>query len=84
MHTIVWERGAEKALQKLPRKLQERIRARIDALGGEPRPRGCTKLAARDGLYRIRIGAYRVVYTVEDDRLLVLVLDVGPRGEVYR
>lgn len=84
MHVVELSDGAEKALEKLPRKLQERIRARIDALADDPRPRGCTKLAARDGLYRIRSAAYRVIYTVEDERLLVLILDVGNRREVYR
>lgn len=61
-----------------------RIAATIDALAGDPRPSGCRKLAGTDRLYRVRVGDYRVVYEIHDDRLLVLVIKLGHRREVYR
>ena len=76
--------GAEKALAKLPRPHRERIGAKIEALAADPRPPGVEKLAGEDAMYRIRVGEYRVVYTIRDDILLVLVVRVGHRREVYR
>jgi mRNA interferase RelE/StbE len=75
---------AERDLRALPREEQERIRPRIDALGANPRPPGAEKLAGAENLYRLRVGAYRVLYQVADRILLVLVLEVGHRREVYR
>jgi mRNA interferase RelE/StbE len=49
-----------------------------------PRPPGCKQLAGDSGFYRIRVGDYRVIYSIEDDVLLVLVLKVGPRRDIYR
>ncbi|MEA2526065.1 MAG: mRNA interferase RelE/StbE [Thermomicrobiales bacterium] len=56
----------------------------ILALGANPRPTGATKLANPDNLYRIRVGDHRVIYTIEDDVLIVLVVSVGHRKEFYR
>lgn len=56
----------------------------IECLSDDPRPEGVKKLSAADRTYRIRIGAYRVVYEIEDDVLLVLVIRVGHRKDVYR
>ena len=58
--------------------------ARIEALGTDPRPRGRQELSASDDLYRIRSGDYRIIYQVQDDRLVVLVIRVGHRRDVYR
>lgn len=55
----------------------------IGALAGDPHPRGATKLRGQPGLWRIRAGDWRVVYTVADERLLGLVLMIGGRGDVY-
>jgi mRNA interferase RelE/StbE len=63
--------------------MRDRLRAAIDALAAEPRPRGAEKLAGRDG-YRIRVGDYRVVYAVDDGDRLVLVARIAHRREVYR
>lgn len=82
-YTVVLRRAAEKALDKLPHWLQDRIRVHIDALADNPRPHGCVKLTG-SGEYRIRVGDYRVVYLIEDARLVVIVVRVGPRGDVYR
>ncbi len=63
---------------------RQRIVSRIQALGTEPRPAGCEKLAAVSALYRIRQGNYRVIYTVNDAQRIVEVVKVGHRREVYR
>jgi mRNA interferase RelE/StbE len=75
--------AAIKQLHRLSTEAQRRIRPKIDALAENPRPPGCKKLTASDEFYRIRIGDYRVIYSIEDKRLLVLVVKVGHRGDVY-
>lgn len=77
-------RRALKALQRLPRPGQQRVRAAIDLLADDPRPPGCVKLTGEDGTYRVRTGDYRIVYDVLDDRLVVQVVRIGHRREVYR
>jgi mRNA interferase RelE/StbE len=78
------ERDAAKALRRLPKNLLGRIRAAIWDLADDPRPPGYIKLAGFEDLYRIRVGDWRIIYTIEDERLLVLVVEIGPRGSVYR
>jgi mRNA interferase RelE/StbE len=63
---------------------RRRIVARIGELAEQPRPAGCEKLAGRDDCYRIRAGDYRVVYSIDDARRLIVVLKIGHRREVYR
>ena len=75
---------AESDLRALPREEQERIRPRIDALAASPRPHGAEKAAGTENLYRLCVGAYRVIYQVADRILLVLVLEVGHRRDIYR
>lgn len=77
-------RRAAKSLQALPRKEQQRVRAAIDLLGDTPRPPGCVALSGEDDTYRVRVGAYRIVYEVHDRRLLIQVVRIGHRREVYR
>jgi mRNA interferase RelE/StbE len=77
-------RRAVKALTALPRGEQQRVRAAIDLLADNPRPPGCTKLTGEDDAYRVRVGVYRIVYEVLDNRLLVHVVRVGHRRDVYR
>ena len=62
---------------------RERITRRIAALAGDPRPPGCTKLAGREA-YRIRQRDFRILYSVRDDVLVVEVVKVGHRSDVYR
>ncbi len=68
----------------MPAKARERISEKIDGLAQQPRPPGVTKVEGEDRLYRIRIGAYRVIYTIQDQQLLVLVVHIGDRKEIYR
>ncbi len=77
-------RRAVKSIAQLPRSDQQRVRAAIDLLAEEPRPPGCTKLAGEDSVYRVRIGDYRILYEVIDARLIVQVVRVGHRRDVYR
>lgn len=67
----------------MPRREQQRVRAAIDLLADDPRPPRCTKLIGEDHTYRVRVGVYRIVYEVIDDRLVVLVVRIGHRREVY-
>jgi mRNA interferase RelE/StbE len=66
------------------KKDRRRIVARVLALAEEPRPVGCEKLVGESDRYRIRVGRYRVVYSIADDELLVLVVRVADRKDVYR
>ena len=76
--------SAAKELEALPRKKdRQRIADRIHRLAEDPRPRGCQKLSGRDR-YRIRQGVYRIVYSIEDAQLIVVVVRVGHRKDVYR
>lgn len=76
--------SAAKALAGIPHPDRLRIARRIDALAGDPRPAGAVKLAGEDELYRVRVGDYRIVYQIQDRVLMVLVVRIGHRREVYR
>jgi mRNA interferase RelE/StbE len=76
--------SAQTALAKSPQPQRGRIAKRIDRLATEPRPKDSKKLSTEDSLYRVRVGDYRIIYQVEDDVLLVLVVGIGSRGDVYR
>ncbi len=83
-YRVALKPSADRALQKLPHDVQRRIVGEVAMLAHDPRPAGVVKLAGDDNLWRIRIGNYRVVYEIHDDRLLVLVLRVAHRKDVYR
>jgi len=70
--------------RKLSQQLQDRIQTKIDDLAIEPRPNGVKKLKGEENSYRIRVGDYRVIYDIFDDVLLVSVVEVGHRSEVYK
>lgn len=76
--------SAVKEIESVPRKKErQQIIRRIGLLANDPRPFGCTKLSGHDK-YRIRQGAYRIVYGIEDDELVVYIVKVGHRKDVYR
>ena len=79
-YAVFIEARADKALGKLPREVQERLEAAMDALAEDPRPQGSRKLSGREG-YRIRVGDYRVLYDVDDAERTVT--RVGHRGSIY-
>ena len=76
-------RSAQKQLGKINRQDQSRIISAIQALSDTPRPQGCQKLSGRPA-WRIRVVSYRIIYEIHDDKLLVLVVTIGHRREVYR
>jgi len=75
--------SAAKELERIPLKDRRRVARRIAALAGDPRPPGCEKLTGENA-FRIRQGNYRIVYTVEDEVLTIVVIKVGDRKDVYR
>ena len=77
-------RSAEKQLRKIPRQDQKRLGRAMLALADEPFPTGTRKLTGYDDVYRVRVGRYRILYSVSNARLIVLVLKIGHRKEVYR
>jgi mRNA interferase RelE/StbE len=79
------KRSAAKEIEAVARKVdRQRIVQRIQALGVDPQPPGCEKLAGPNDRFRIRQGPYRIVYRVDDDSRVIEIFRVGHRREVYR
>ena len=70
-------------MQRLPHGIQTRVTEAIDELSETPRPAGCKKMRGAD-LWRIRVGDYRIIYEIHDRILLIRIITVGHRREVYR
>lgn len=83
-YAVVLTPAAERDLAKLDRSARQAAAAALSALALNPRPPGCVKLAGAPDLWRIRFGRYRVVYRIEDARLLVIVVKIADRKDVYR
>jgi mRNA interferase RelE/StbE len=83
-YSIRFTRRAERDFSTLERTVQQRLRRDIDRLGENPFPPGAKKLHVEEPYYRIRVGNYRVIYQVEAHELLVIVVKIGHRKEVYR
>jgi mRNA interferase RelE/StbE len=85
MYRIVFTKSADKALRKMPREVAQRTRERLDRIATDPYAThpNVPKLQNRPG-YRLRVGNWRVIYEIERDELIILVLRIGSRGEVYR
>ena len=83
MYSIEIKQSAAREIEALPARERRQIVERIGLLTDEPRPRGCEKLAGGER-YRVRQGDYRIVYSVEDASLVVWVVKVGHRRDVYR
>ncbi len=77
------EAPAWKVLMNFEEKLREKIFDKIYTLELNPRPSGCKKLKDKGGLYRVRIGDYRVIYSIQDDKLIVIIVEVFDRKEGY-
>jgi len=82
-YQVLIRSSAEKEMNDLSQSFHRRISVKIAGLGENPRPSGCQKLSGLDG-YRIRVGNYRVVYTIDDKTSIVRVIAVGHRREIYR
>lgn len=83
-YTVEFTASADKALRRLPTATQRRIVVAAESLADDPRPAGCVKLADDDNAWRLRVGDYRVVYEVHDKRVLVLVVRIGHRKDIYK
>jgi len=83
-YTVEFTHRAAKAFRALPPEIRHRLAPKIDALTNNPRPRGVKSLEGPDGILRLRVGDYRILYQVMDDRLVVLLVKIGHRREIYR
>ena len=82
-HRLVITPHARRQLLKMSSDVLRRLEEAISGLGEEPRPQGARKLQGVENLFRIRVGDYRVIYQIQDKALVVLVVKIGHRGEVY-
>ena len=76
--------SAAKEIESAPKKDRLRIIKRIQDLSSDPRPPGCEKLSGHDDKYRVRQGTYRIIHTISDVGLVICIVKVGHRKEVYR
>ena len=83
-YSILLAPTAERQLRSFAPAIQKRLVKRMKMLQDDPRPQGAKKLAGEDDLYRIREGDYRIIYTIQSKELIVLVVKIGDRKEVYR
>jgi len=83
-YRVVIPNSVRKTVEALEEELRSRIIDRLDALATNPRPRGAVTMAGQHGTFRLRVGDWRIVYEVRDAELVVLLLKIGHRREVYR
>ena len=83
-YTVRLHTRVGKVLDRLPPDIRRRLVRRLEALEDNPRPRGVEKLAGVVELYRVRVGTYRIVYAIRDRELVVIVVRIGHRRDVYR
>jgi mRNA interferase RelE/StbE len=81
---VVLLKGSQKILRKLPADLRGRLLSTLHGLEDEPYPNGVKKLSDYENYFRIRVGDWRIIYAVEENRLVILVLEIGSRGGVYK
>lgn len=77
------ERKAQKALKKISEPYKSKIIEKIEGLADEPRPHNCKKLKGVSGLWRVRVSDYRIVYQIIDEKLLILIVRIGHRKDIY-
>jgi len=82
-YKIYFKRSVEKDLKTIPKKDLKKILDRIEKLANDPRPIGSEKLTGQER-YRVRQGLYRIVYSIQDNKLTIWVIKVGHRKDVYR
>ncbi|PQM75670.1 type II toxin-antitoxin system RelE/ParE family toxin [Corynebacterium sp. J010B-136] len=83
-YSVSFRTAAIKSLRKLENSQRVKLIDAIEGLADDPRPVGVKKLQGGSGEYRIRVGSYRVIYEIQDKQLIILVLNVGHRREIYR
>ena len=84
MYRLEFTPGADRQFRKLSKQVQARLSPHLDALAQNPRPSGVEKLTGEDNAYRLRVGDFRILYEVHNKILLVLVVKIGHRRDVYR
>ena len=84
MYSIKLKPRASKFIEAQPKKIQRQLITRIEALATNPRPSGSKQLYADERIYRIRSGNYRIIYQIQDKILLVMVIKIGDRKDIYR
>ena len=82
-YQILFKPAANRQFKKLPSAIQQSLRPIIDSLATNPRPAGCKKLKGRKNEYRVRLGNYRVIYSIEDKALIISVISLGHRRDAY-
>jgi len=83
-YTVIIKETAQKQIRKLPSAYFKKVKNIILGLAENPRPHGAIKLHGGDNEYRIRVGMYRILYSIQDDVLIVYIFDVDHRKRVYR
>ena len=81
---IIIHRKAEKTLKRLRGEMLNRTRQAIRSLAENPRPKGYKKIMGHENLFRIRVGDWRIIYAIEDEQLIILILTVAPRSGIYK
>lgn len=84
MYRVEFTSAAARQVRKLDRPVRTRLLNAIESLAYSPRPDGVKKLASTENAWRIRVGDYRIIYSIEDDVLVVTVVRVAHRREAYR
>lgn len=82
-YKITFKKSVVKDFQNIPKKNIKRILAQIDLLANNPRAEGCIKLSGQEQ-YRVRVGLYRIIYEIQDNMLIVQVVKIGHRSNVYK
>ena len=82
-YRIVFKPAAQRQLRKVPRQVLTRLVDQMEKLAKEPYPPGAKRLRAEIAIFRVRVGDYRIVYTVVEDRCVVLIVRVGDRRDIY-
>lgn len=77
------ERRAQKSLLKISKRTQDKLIQTIQNLSNNPRPEGCKKLTGRDA-WRIRVNDYRIIYEIQDQKLVIIIIDIGHRRDIYK
>lgn len=83
-YKVVVKKSAQKEIIKLPKAYRTKVLISVEKLSENPRPHGCEKIRGSKSSYRLRVGDYRVIYTVYDSQLVVSVVRAQHRKEVYR
>lgn len=83
-YRIDYAKGVDKDFRKIPKKFADRIASSIDKLSANPRPVGFVKLVGFGYEYRIRVGDYPIIYQINDSVLVILVIEIAHRGNIYR